>query len=182
MVLAMIMFIVGHWFRYSLLYSVLGFFITTLLEPYSESKSPTRWGLHGISHLPCGRGAGSRNRQPRGQPPSKVSWLFQESTCQSQPWGGGCGPSGRQRCQEHSWVKPDPAEEQDWAGPLGCGTRPSQGCTWVGHEERGAWTWFLAAAATAEAALRALGGALLGGPGGGGEDHQPHWLTCCRLS
>ena len=39
------MFIVGHWFRYSLLYSVLGFFITTLLEPYSESKNPTRWAL-----------------------------------------------------------------------------------------------------------------------------------------
>ena len=39
------MFIVGHRFRYSLLYSVLGFFITTLLKPYSESKDPTRWGL-----------------------------------------------------------------------------------------------------------------------------------------
>ena len=39
------MFIVGHWFHYSLLYSVLGFFITTLLKPYSESKNPTRWGL-----------------------------------------------------------------------------------------------------------------------------------------
>ena len=39
------MFSVGHWFRYSLLYSVLRFFITTLLGPYSESKNPTRWGL-----------------------------------------------------------------------------------------------------------------------------------------
>ena len=39
------MFIIGHRFRYSLLYSVLGFFVTTLLELHSESKSPTRWGL-----------------------------------------------------------------------------------------------------------------------------------------
>ena len=31
--------------RYSLLYSVLGFFATTLLEPYSESKKATRWTL-----------------------------------------------------------------------------------------------------------------------------------------
>ena len=37
--------IVGHWFRYSQLYSVHGFCTKTLLEPYSESKSPTRWGL-----------------------------------------------------------------------------------------------------------------------------------------
>ena len=44
------MFIFGHWFRYSLPYSVLGFFITTLLEPYSESKSPTRWGLPATKH------------------------------------------------------------------------------------------------------------------------------------
>ena len=29
-------FIIGRRFRYSLLYSVLGFFFTTLLEPYSE--------------------------------------------------------------------------------------------------------------------------------------------------
>ena len=35
-------FIANHRFRYSLLYSVLGFFATTLLEPYSESKKATR--------------------------------------------------------------------------------------------------------------------------------------------
>ena len=35
-------FIADHQFRYSLLYSVLGFFATTLLEPYSKSKKPTR--------------------------------------------------------------------------------------------------------------------------------------------
>ena len=35
-------FIADHRFRYSLLYSVLGFFATTLLEPYSKPKKPTR--------------------------------------------------------------------------------------------------------------------------------------------
>ena len=35
-------FIADHRFRYSLLYSVLGFFATTLLEPYSKSKKATR--------------------------------------------------------------------------------------------------------------------------------------------
>ena len=35
-------FIAEHLFRYSVLYSVLGFFATTLLEPYSKSKKPTR--------------------------------------------------------------------------------------------------------------------------------------------
>ena len=35
-------FIANHRFRYSLLYSVLRFFATTLLEPYSKSKKATR--------------------------------------------------------------------------------------------------------------------------------------------
>ena len=35
--------IADHRFRYSLLYSLLGFFTTTLLEPYSKSKNPTRF-------------------------------------------------------------------------------------------------------------------------------------------
>ena len=39
-------FIADHRFRYSLLYSLLGFFTTTLLEPYTKSKNPTRFSLH----------------------------------------------------------------------------------------------------------------------------------------
>ena len=38
-------FIADHGCRYSLLYSVIGFFATTLLEPYSKSKKATRWTL-----------------------------------------------------------------------------------------------------------------------------------------
>ena len=38
-------FIADRRFCYSLLYSVLGFFATTLLEPYSKSKKATRWTL-----------------------------------------------------------------------------------------------------------------------------------------
>ena len=38
-------FIADRRFRYSLLYSVLGFFAATLLEPYSKSKKATRWTL-----------------------------------------------------------------------------------------------------------------------------------------
>ena len=42
-------YLISHWTSGdSLLYSVLGFFITTQLEPYSESKKPTRWGLLSI--------------------------------------------------------------------------------------------------------------------------------------
>ena len=46
-----VMFIADHWFRYSLLYSVLGFFTTTLLEPYSKSKTPTRFSLLTVHRL-----------------------------------------------------------------------------------------------------------------------------------
>ena len=38
-------FIADRRFRYSLLYSVLRFFATTLLKPYSKSKKATRWTL-----------------------------------------------------------------------------------------------------------------------------------------
>ena len=37
--------------RYSTRYS--DFFFTTLLEPYSESKNPTRWGLVGSGGPPA---------------------------------------------------------------------------------------------------------------------------------
>ena len=36
-------FIADHSFLYSILNSVFGFFTTTLLKPFSESKSPALW-------------------------------------------------------------------------------------------------------------------------------------------
>ena len=56
------MFIANHRFRYSLLYSVLGFFATTLLEPYSKSKKATRWTLGVTSPMGLATLKASRNR------------------------------------------------------------------------------------------------------------------------
>ena len=64
------MFIFGRWFRYSLLYLVLGFFITTLLEPYSESKK--RYSLGPAGQWPH---QNTLKRTTQGYLQS-TSWIF----------------------------------------------------------------------------------------------------------